>query len=245
MLFNKKSIIVLLAASQLMTPLFAGQSKSVNELYNQLLKNQKTINPMTANPQVTQSAADALSKRDLYDLFKWASNTGLTKEYSKILSEPSNVFSVSKFFNPDHLRVIAYMQNKYGQGQPFQYSGDKQDTENVIAGSYNSPKGTITITRYGLLKGLLDTLEAMKYDAKNIRNPYFLKTEKMITDNLKKAIKASSSSNDDTYAASIRMDDTLETIKKLSGAGRRNADIKIMRAIESDLNKIIQKYSKK
>lgn len=173
---------------------FAPQVHDAQKTYELLLQSQSNKNPMENNPQVAQMSRVAV-RQDFQLIFKNAETTGLVAQCEKLLTG-SSFIQMKDFISPEHLQVIAYMQNKYGNGNPFVYNGPANNndlSQTAVLGTYKNPRGQVlTITRYSFFNTLLDTLNKSTYSKAS--NPYFKQMYDTINNNLSTALQLSQKS---------------------------------------------------
>jgi len=206
----KKSLFLVIALMHIVFSSFAMDTVSVSlagealknagihEMYKELVSlvaNQKGFFPFRNKESIIaqQSAATGFfAKQDVFQklIFNPASGIGMIVQYKKLLAE--GLPGIKSLFDPLQLVVTAYMQHEYGGGKPFDYNGqfDKEaDENNPILGSYNSPKGNITMTRYSLVNALLGEAEKLVKDPLMMQVGKTAETIAMLRRNLAAAIE--------------------------------------------------------
>lgn len=193
---GRKNIAIIIAMGQIATASFAmfePQFTDTQQLYTALLKTQGNTNPMENNPAVEQ--ASRIARRQNFEfILKNAETTGLIRQCELLLTQPSFI-NIDYFISPESLQVIAYMQNKYGNGNPFTYN-EKSDSpnpsESVVLGTYVNPsRQMVNITRYSFLHTLIQTLYTLSVNPQIASNQYFQNIRAQIDNNLSIAIKNS------------------------------------------------------
>jgi len=121
---------------------------------------------------------DKQYKANLLQLLEGAHKTGLLAQYSSLLLGTNqyvdNMF-ILHLFSMAPLAMIAHLQNVCGGGKPFTFKCNTTDPLGKAAfiGQYVNPnEQKIDITYYGLLRGLIDSIDTVKknYTAKTIPN---------------------------------------------------------------------------
>lgn len=170
---------------------FGPQVLDPKKTYQSLLQSQNSQDPMQYNPQAAQLSYVA-ARQDFQRIFNDAATTGLVAQCEKLLTGPSFI-QMKDFISPEHIQVIAYMQNKYGNGNPFAYNGQSNTndvSQTAVLGTYRNPGGQIiTITRYSFFNTLLDTMS--KLTLQYTTNPYFRNMYDTINNNLVMALNMS------------------------------------------------------
>ena len=197
-MLRKKSIIMLFVIIAQISSVVQGAQSfvrwSAQDRYKRLLMEQGLKDPMQYNDQIAQISYE-VRKQNFETLLKNAQQTGLLFQCQQLLTKPGSL--INDFIKPEHLQVIAYMQNKYGNGNPFVYSGGDNSadlSQSAVLGSYTNPSGQVlTITRYSFFNTLLEALEKLQFDP-NLKyvhemNPYFNQMRDTINNNLATAVE--------------------------------------------------------
>lgn len=191
-----------------------GEARQIKALYGELLRIQGLNSPYQAvgefkcghegeinSKTYTKAAADAFYKTQpqFKKMFEDAGQTGLIVQYRQLILSENPAFSMA-FCDKLHLQVIAYMQNLYGKGQPFVYDAMRKPNlliggvqyDSAMIGSYMNPqKQILTMTRYGILNGVIDQLVALEQDQSVALNKNFQYFCSQLLINLTEAIKLS------------------------------------------------------
>lgn len=183
-MLNKKNLAIVFMGASVTISSGAMEQISVQQpqaiplvcLFNQLRSLQGKNNPNENNRSVSAASAIVQEKsgwgKDQWnEIFKAAQGgekvlaTGLGKQYERFLTEDTFESILKSFIEPSHLRVVAYMQNVYGDGNPLAYNGNgksAQKKNDVELGVYiNNDDTSIIITRYSFLDGLLKKMHSL------------------------------------------------------------------------------------
>jgi hypothetical protein len=179
--------------------------------------------------------------RPFRTMFEEAVKTGLVEQYKQILlGTNSHVQNLPNILEaicaPDVLRMIAYLQNVYGGGQPFSYDSVVAVTSGVVnpsIGTYQSPKGKLNITSYGFLRGLIDAIDSINVSVR--QNPSVAQTYYARLQTLNSAIDAAIAEQQ-KINTSAHFDYTVSELRKLVYQGNNQ--------IVSELETILNKYKK-
>lgn len=228
-MFNKKNIAIVFAIAQIAVFCSAMQQNGdVNELFQKLLVSQGTLNP-------TNRSNMKYLDHNFQPIFDAARSTGLIAQYKTLLLSQSGNDMLSNFIAPAHLQMIAYMQNTYGQGNPFSYDGNGL---NVELGTYvGSSNDTIIITRYSFFKGLLDALKSLATDPQSRSNQYFKAMHNEIINNLVTAI-----ANSETQVVTSKFPLLADKAVELIRAGNKDVIKAIGMQVLKPLEKIVSPY---
>ena len=162
----KKMVLILTAMSTI--SLFAMDNVDLKALYGRALVEQGTIMPIIKIDSIFVTFK-------WQDIFNAAEKTGLIAQYKQLLTSSQRADLIKSFANRNIIALIAFMQNKYGNGEPFVYNKMplQQYEIDPVLGYYNSPKGKIEITWYSFFNGLLDTLITLSKDPVIQKNDHF------------------------------------------------------------------------
>jgi hypothetical protein len=226
---NKKNLVLLTIMAHFSftsyATQFGPQVRDAKKNYQSLLQFQGINNPLdnSAFAQISRVAA----RQDFQKIFTAAERTGLVFQIEELLTKPS-IIQMNDFISPEHIQVIAYMQNKYGNGNPFVYNGQANNNDlgqTAVLGTYRNPSGQIiTITRYSFFNTLLEALYKISYDQSS--NPYFLKMYDIINNNIATALQASK------HPAQDPRQKLAELLKKVQEYGQRSIDLNVSTPID-------------
>jgi hypothetical protein len=132
--------------------------KALIELYNDLVRFQKVF---PGKPYSARGIGDMYTA--LKDSLKNAQKTGLNDVYQNILLDTEPVI-FEKIFSPENIQMLAYQQNKFGNGKPFTFNGTfgfSNRSEEPTLIEYTQPNGKkIVITRYSYFYSMLNNIDA-------------------------------------------------------------------------------------
>ena len=227
---NKKSLVLLTIIAHFLGTSYAAQFNpqvlNAKKDYQSLLQSQGINNPLDNSvfAQISRVAA----RQDFQKIFTDAERTGLVFQIEELLTKPS-VIQMNDFVSPEHIQVIAYMQNKYGNGNPFVYNGQTNSndlSQTAVLGTYRNPSGqVITITRYSFFNTLLEALSKLSSIQRS--NPYFLKMYDVINNNIITALRTSSQPAQQDPRQKLA-----ELLKKVQEYGQRSIDLNVSASID-------------
>jgi hypothetical protein len=184
-MFTKRNMaIMVVIAAQMVFSAYAAQQGSLRDLYQRLLQIQALNNPAMDVERLNRY--ECAPKWMLDEMLKNAARTGLIQQYKDLLATEKGSVILSSMFEAPCLRNAAFLQNMWGQGNPFKYNGSPSQAD-VVVGTYNSPNGMIIITRYSLINGLLEQADTAGAQLGN--NQYFQQNRTMLRNNLIEAIQ--------------------------------------------------------
>lgn len=180
--------------------------------------------------------------RGIINMVNAASQTGLVAQYKGILTNTNQNITkgfIQAYLSPNALAVIAYLQNLYGNGQPFVYNPPMTlpqpvPNENPSLAVYVSPQGKRNITSYGFLRGLFDAIDQVKMEIQNYsidQQNNFIRNLRELANNLDTAIVEQRQ-----RSASLNLDSIIDQIRNLVKQGNTQ--------ILQELNTIVNRYQR-
>lgn len=186
---NIKNKMVWVLTVMLGYSLFAmDRQDDVKALYNKILS-EKEGRP-------NKPASSLFLSYKFQPIFDAAKTTGLRQQYKRLLTSSysdNESFLIESLADSSFILAIAFMQNKYGGGQPFAYkNATSEGTYDIspVIGDYISPDNKkIVMTSYSFFNGLLDALVELNNDPSQRENPHFKSIYEMFVKGLSGAIK--------------------------------------------------------
>lgn len=213
-------VLILTAMSTI--SLFAMDNVDLKALYGRALVEQGTIMPIIKIDSIFVTFK-------WQDIFNAAEKTGLIAQYKQLLTSSQRADLIKSFANRNIIALIAFMQNKYGNGEPFVYNKMplQQYEIDPVLGYYNSPKGKIEITWYSFFNGLLDTLITLSKDPVIQKNDHF----KSIYAKFEQAFSSFFEEDQDKYRLISRFKSSVDKVLSLLYKGDRA----VMDEVRSDI----------
>ncbi len=237
-MFTKKNKAIMFGVIvQMVFSACAMEQESLRDLYKKLLQVQGLKDPSGDVNRLGRM--DCAPSWYLNTLLTNAKTTGLIKQYQDVLSTEIGANVLSFMFEAPCLRNAAYLQNKYGKGNPFVYNG-APDQQDVAIGQYDGPRGMITITRYSFINGVLE--QADTAGAQLGGNQNFQKSKATLRNSLMEAIKQAEAVIAAQNSPAKKFSWNLDTIKEFGDVLVKMKDEPALINLNNQLETVIKNF---